>query len=179
MDLGIQVTLAAQVKVNGKLTSWCAQHDAQTLDPCRARAYELPSLSGRESIGIIRFLMSIDQPSSGVVRAVEAAVEWIRSSAIRGWRVEKKADPSLPRGFDYVLAADPAAAPIWARFYDIATNRPMFVGRDGIVRPNLADIEYERRTGYTYLGPFAAGLLEKDYPAWRKRMQPRLAPGQP
>jgi len=169
VDMGIQVTLAAQVKVSGKLTSWCAQHDARTLEPCRARTYELPSLSGRESVGIIRFLMSIDQPSAGVVRAIEAGVEWVRSSAIRGWRVDRKADLSLPRGFDYVLVADPSAPPIWARFYDIATNRPMFVGRDGIVRQRLADVEYERRTGYTYLGPFAAGLLDNDYPAWRKR----------
>lgn len=172
VDLGIQVTLAAQVKVAGKLTSWCAQHDAKTLAPCRARSYELSSLSGRESVGIVRFLMSIDQPSREVVRAVEAAVEWFRSSAIRGWRLEKTTDPFLPRGFDYVVVADASAPAIWARFYDVATNRPMFVGRDGVVKQRLADVEYERRTGYTYLGPFAAGLLEKDYPAWRKGVGP-------
>jgi len=176
VEMGIQVILAAQVKVNGRLTSWCAQHDARTLEPCGARAYELPSLSGRESVGIIRFLMSIEKPSPGVVRAIEAAAEWFRSSAIRGWRVDRKADPTLPRGFDYVLVEDPAAQPIWARFYDIVSNRPMFVGRDGIVRQRLADVEYERRTGYTYLGPFAAGLLEKDYPDWRKRAVRSEAP---
>jgi PelA/Pel-15E family pectate lyase len=66
--------------------------------------------------------------------------------------------------------ADPAAPPLWARFYDIRTNRPMFVGRDGILKTQLSEVEYERRTGYTYLGQFAAGLLQTDYPAWRKRL---------
>jgi PelA/Pel-15E family pectate lyase len=76
--------------------------------------------------------------------------------------------------FCLILAvADPSAPPLWARFYDIATNRPMYVGRDGIVRQNLADIECELRTGYVYLAPFAAGLLEKDYPDWRKRQAGR------
>jgi pectinesterase len=58
----------------------------------------------------------------------------------------------------------------WARFYDIATNRPIYVGRDGVIKERLADVEYERRTGYSCLGPFASDLLNKDYPAWKKRL---------
>jgi PelA/Pel-15E family pectate lyase len=104
--------------------------------------------------------------------AVEAAVAWYQTSALRGWRLSRVVDPAAPRGFDYVIEADAAAPPIWARFYDIATNRPMFVGRDGIVRQKLADIEYERRTGYAYLGPFAAELLEKEVGPWRTRIRP-------
>ena len=45
----------------------------------------------------------------------------------------------------------------------------MYVGRDGVVRDKLADIEYERRVGYNWVGEFAADLLEKDCPAWQKR----------
>ncbi len=171
VDRGIKITLAAQIRVNGKLTAWCAQHDARTLEPCKARSYELPSISGRESIGVIRFLMSIDHPSREVVTAVESAVEWVRSSALHGWRIDKRNNPSLPKGFDYVVIADRSAPPLWARFYDIATNRPMYVGRNGIVQQNLADIEYERRTGYVYLAPFAAGLIEEEYPSWRTRLR--------
>jgi PelA/Pel-15E family pectate lyase len=65
--------------------------------------------------------------------------------------------------------SDPAAPPMWARFYEIGTNRPMFVGRDGIVREHLADIEHERRNGYAYLGGWPRELLEKEYPAWRAK----------
>jgi PelA/Pel-15E family pectate lyase len=167
---GIQLVLNAQVKVNGQITAWCAQHDEITLQPCGARTYELPSLSGRESVEIVRFLMSIDRPSPEIVRAIEAAIKWFQASIIKGWRLERKLDPSLPRGFDYILVADATAAPIWARFYDIATNTPLYVGRDGVIKKQLADIEYERRTGYAYLGPFAADLLQKDLPAWKKRV---------
>ena len=166
----IRVTLAAQIKVNGTLTGWCAQHDEVTLEPRGARSYEHPSLGGRESVGIVRFLMSIQRPRPEVVRAIDAAVAWFRASAIKGWRVEERRDASLPRGFDVVMVADPAAPPLWARFYDIATSRPIYSGRDGIIKASLAEVEYERRTGYSWIGPYAADLLDKDYPAWRKRL---------
>lgn len=169
---GIQLMVVAQIKVNERRTGWCAQHDAVTLAPCKARSYELPSISGRESASIVRFLMGIDNPGPDVVRAVYAAVDWFRAAAIKGLRVDRVNAPSEPRGFDYVVVADPAAPLLWARFYDIATNRPMYVGRDGIVKDRLQDIEYERRTGYTYLGPFAAELFQRDYPTW-ERQHPR------
>lgn len=53
IDKGLEVILAMQVKIDGKPTVWCAQHDRETLEPAKARAYELPSLSGGESVGII------------------------------------------------------------------------------------------------------------------------------
>jgi hypothetical protein len=46
----------------------------------------------------------------------------------------------------------------------------MFVGRDGVVRERLADIEHERRVGYSYLGGWPRDLLETAYPAWKARM---------
>jgi PelA/Pel-15E family pectate lyase len=170
VDRGIQLILRAQIAVNGRRTAWCAQHDENTLEPAAARSYELASLSGRESVAIVEFLMEIERPSHDVVRAVEAAVAWFRESALTGIRLERRADPATPHGFDYVLVEDPAAPPLWARFYDIATNRPMYVGRDGVVRATFAEVEYERRTGYVYLGDFAARLLNETYPAWRKRI---------
>lgn len=55
-----------------------------------------------------------------------------------------------------------------ARFYDLDTQQPFYVGRDGIKRTQLKDIEYERRVGYSYLGNYAEGLLEKEYPRWKQ-----------
>ena len=43
---GVDCILKTQVKHDGKLTAWCAQHDERTLAPAWARAYEPPSLSG-------------------------------------------------------------------------------------------------------------------------------------
>lgn len=62
-DKGIECILRTQVRQNGELTVWCAQHDRITLEPCKARAYELPSLSGQESDNIVLLLMSLPHPS--------------------------------------------------------------------------------------------------------------------
>ena len=49
MDKAIECILKTQITQDGKLTVWCAQHDERTLAPAKARAYELPSLSGSEA----------------------------------------------------------------------------------------------------------------------------------
>ena len=54
---GVQCILKTQLKQNGKLTAWCAQYNAKTLQPEMARKFELASLSGSESVGIVRFFM--------------------------------------------------------------------------------------------------------------------------
>ena len=75
-DKGIQCILDTQIKKDGVRTVWCAQHDAVTLQPVKARAYELPSFSGDESAGIVLLLMSIPHPSAEVIAAVKGAVAW-------------------------------------------------------------------------------------------------------
>jgi PelA/Pel-15E family pectate lyase len=167
---GVAVILASQITVEGRLTAWCAQVDAVTLAPRPARTYEHASISGSESVGIVRFLMAIDRPSPAVVAAVESAVAWFTDVQLAGMRVVDRADASVPCGRDRVVMQDPAAPPIWARFYEIGTNRPIFSGRDGIVRYSLAEVEVERRVNYSWLGPYAADLLAKDYPAWKARV---------
>ena len=118
----------------------------------------------------MRYLMEIEKPTPGIVRAVESAVRWLDAVKLTGIAVVVKRDTTLPRGFDRVVIADPSAAPLWARFYEIGTNKPMFVGRDGIVRDSLAQIEHERRIGYNYLGAWGRELLATEYPAWRRRV---------
>lgn len=166
VDRAIRTLVATQVKVGGTLTAWCAQHDEVTLAPRGARTYEHASLSGRETVGIVRFLMGVEDPGPGVVAAIDSAVAWLRSVRIDGQRLVRK-DAATPLGFDEVLVADTGAPSLWARFYEIGTNRPIFSGRDGIVKYTLAEIDYERRTGYSWIGPYAADLLERHYPAWR------------
>ena len=165
---GLDVILATQIRVNGDLTVWGAQHDAVTLAPAAARAYELPSFSGSESVRLVRYLMGVPQPAPRVVAAVDAAVAWLRAHALRGIRLERRAAPGTPGGSDLFVVDDPAAPPLWARFYDLDTGRPIFVGRDGVKRDRLADIEYERRNGYSYLGTWAQSLLDDEHPAWKR-----------
>ncbi|NQT38432.1 MAG: pectate lyase [Planctomycetes bacterium] len=172
VEKGIRCVLACQIVVDGKRTAWCAQHDEETLVPRKARSYELASLSGGESVGIVRFLMDIDQPGPEVIAAVEGAVAWFDAAKLQGIRQVTREDKSQPRGMDKIVIPDPSAPPMWARFHEIGTNRPIFCSRDGVPKRTLAEISYERRTGYSWLGYYAADLLEKDYPAWRKKWTP-------
>jgi PelA/Pel-15E family pectate lyase len=146
VEKGIECILKTQIVVNGRRTVWCAQHDEITLAPAPARKYEVVSLSGGESVDVVRFLMSIKNPSAAVVEAIEAAVAWFKEAQLK----------------------DTQGGPIWARFYEIGTNRPIFVGRDGVVKYDLSQIDEERRNGYRWYVDDAAKLLSHDYPAWRK-----------
>jgi PelA/Pel-15E family pectate lyase len=164
---GIDCILKTQIKHDGKLTAWCAQHDEKTLKPAWARSYEPPSLSGGESVGIVRFLMSIEEPTPEIVAAIESAVAWFRSVAMKGVRIEsiRRDDGRTERR----LILDPDASPLWARFYELGTNRPLYLDRDSVFRYDFAEISYERRSGYRYHGTWAASLLATEYPAWRQK----------
>ncbi|PPK87745.1 PelA/Pel-15E family pectate lyase [Neolewinella xylanilytica] len=171
IDKGTDVILKTQIEADGRLTAWCAQHDPETLEPARARAYELVSLSGSESVGIVEFLMGIEEPDSAVIRSVRAAVDWFERVQLPGLRLIRQPDDSLPKGYDLIVGFDPEhGEPLWARFYEIGTNYPMFVGRDGVVRYALSEIEYERRVGYSWISDWARRLLERDYPEWEERI---------
>ena len=164
---GIDCILRTQIKQNGKLTVWCAQHDEKTLAPAWARSYEPPSLSGAESARVVRFLMSLEEPTPEIIAAVEGSVEWFRSVAIHGMRFDEFTDAEGQE--DTRIVADPDAGPLWARFYELGSNRPIFLDRDSVVRYSLSEISQERRGGYDYYGSWAAKLLTDEYPRWREK----------
>jgi PelA/Pel-15E family pectate lyase len=169
VDKGIEVILKTQVVVNGKLTVWCAQHDEHTLAPVQARSYEHISLSGAESVGVVEQLMAVEHPSPEITRAIESAVDWFRAVKITGIRVELKTASEMGAKFDRVVVEDANAPLLWARFYEIGTNRPIFSGRDGVVHYRMSEIEQERRTGYRWYVDRPAKLLDEEYPAWIER----------
>src|SRR5262249_40490661 len=74
-----------------------------------------------------------------------------------------------PTGRNRVVVKDPRAPPLWARFYEIGTNKPIFADRDGVAKHDLADIGYERRNGYSWLGSWPQKVLGGEYPAWGKK----------
>ncbi|HTK73690.1 MAG TPA: pectate lyase [Gemmataceae bacterium] len=168
-DRGVDCILKCQIVVNGKKTAWCAQHDEIDFQPRPARTYELVSLSGGESVEIVRLLMSLEKPSPEVIAAIESAVKWFEEAKLTGIKQVFAPDPQAPRGRNKVVVKDPDAPPMWARFYEIGTNRPIFSDRDGVPKRELADIGYERRNGYSWLGTWPADLLAKEYPAWKAK----------
>jgi PelA/Pel-15E family pectate lyase len=171
VERGVECILKTQVKIDGKLTVWGAQHDEVTLAPAPARRFEPISLASKESVAVTRFLMSIERPDPRVVEAIESAVAWFNSSQLSGLRWIEKEDKSQPGGFERTVVKDPQAPPVWARFYEIGTNRPVFEGRDNVVRYSVLEIEAERRNGYGWYTEEPSKLINKDYPAWHKRLK--------
>jgi PelA/Pel-15E family pectate lyase len=167
VEKAVDCILRTQVRQDGKLTAWCAQHDETTFAPAPARNFEPVSLSGSESVGLVRFLMGIEHPSPEVIAAIEGAVAWFEAVRITGLQIDEFTGENGKR--DRRAVPDAAAPPLWARFYELGTNRPIFIGRDKIIRYDLNEIEQERRGGYSYLSDWPANLLEKEYPRWRAK----------
>ena len=167
-EKGIDIILKTQYKQNGVLTAWCAQHDTLTLAPAKARAYELPSLSGQESAGLILVLMSADNPSVEIKTAVNAAVAWLEKTKITGYKEVRFKDESGNK--DRRLEPDENAEPIWGRFMELEDNTPFFCGRDGIKKYKLEEIEQERRGGYGWHSTAPNEVLKK-YPAWKMKWE--------
>ncbi|MCO6176280.1 pectate lyase [Flavobacterium sp. NRK F10] len=165
-DKGINCILATQYKQNGLLTAWCAQHDENTLEPAKARAYELPSLSGYESANIVLLLMSLENPSYEVINAVNHAVYWFQNTQLPKTKFEAvyAEDGSLK---DKIVVQTKEVNPIWARFMDLQTNAPFFCGRDGVKKDSLSQIDWERRTGYAWYTNLPEKVLVK-YDNWLK-----------
>jgi len=164
---GVDAILKMQITRNDKLMGWCAQYDEETLEPAWARSYEPPSIGGAISVGVTRFLMSIEAPTEEIIVAVDGAVQWFKCAAIYGYRFEEFEDEEGNE--DKRIVRDPDGPPLWARFYEIETNRPIFMNRDSEIYYKLSKIPQERRGGYDWYGDWAEELLTEDYPEWRTR----------
>ncbi len=156
---GVQCILKCQVKKNGKLSVWCQQHHEVSLEPVGARAYELPSLTGHgETVGIIMLLSEIPNPSQEVTSAVSSAVGWLREHAIRDMMIENFVNADGKK--DKRLVNKKGAPLLWARYYDLENEEPMFCDRDGIPKKHLEEIGYERRNGYSWIGDTPQKVLD-------------------
>lgn len=173
-----QAILDLQIEVDGRLKAWAGQYDSATLQPTTARSYELPGVVSAESVSVVRYLMSLEDPSPAIVRAVQGAVRWFDEVKIDDLRVEhvELEEPVRYRYFtatiDRVIVQDPEAPPIWARFYELDTDRPFMANRDGTKVYSLAEVEHERRVGYGWYTGSPATLLVRDYPLWQQRWAP-------
>jgi len=165
---GILCILATQIKVNGKLTAWCAQYNKKTLEPEMARKFELVSISGNESVGVVRFLMRIKNPSLQIKQSIMAAVDWFQQVKIEGYKYVDIPAPNEPKGKDRVIFPETGST-LWARFYEIGTNRPFFSGRDSIKKYDVKEIESERRNGYAWYGTWPEKLINTEYPEWARQ----------
>ncbi|PPT95521.1 pectate lyase [Xanthomonas arboricola] len=163
---GLECVLATQVRIGGTLTIWGAQYDEVTLKPAKARAYELASLASGESVSIVRFLTRQPSQSAQIKTSVEAAARWFDAHRMRDLATKKVDDPTQETGQDVILVAQPGAS-LWARFYDLQNQRPLYANRDGVALTEYMQVPNERRVGYAWHGTWPDKLLKDDIPKWR------------
>jgi len=156
---GIDCMLAAQIVVNGRRTVWCQQHDPLTLQPASARNYEMPAQASSESVAVVLFLMQLPDPDSNVVAAVRAAAAWFEQTQIQNVAFR------AVRGRGRLLVPAPGNGPLWARYYEIGTDRPIFGDRDRTIHDDVSEISLERRNGYGWYRDTPNRLLEH-YARW-------------
>ncbi len=142
LEKGIGCVLKCQIRVDGKPTVWCQQHDRDTLVPVDGRAYELKSFCSQESAEMVLFLMEIENPSPEVVEAVNGAVEWFRKTRLEDGR--------------------------WARFYDFEEVKPFFCDRSGVPKRDVKEIDPKRQRGYSWFNKKGDKVLKK-YEKWQWR----------
>ncbi|WP_251213774.1 pectate lyase [Alistipes muris] len=178
-DRGLDLVLRCQWVRDGVRTVWAQQYDHGTLQPVKARSYELPGLVAGESANIVMLLMRIRKPSPEVVEAVKAAVAWFDANKITGKRIVTVAVPEgLPEDRsvkkDRRMVDDPDAAPIWARYYELGGDRFFLCTREGVKVYSLAEMPAERRSGYSWFGDWGNKVLKK-YPSWLAKVEKQAA----
>ncbi len=155
--------LAAQVVLRGRKTVWPQQSDVLTLQPVAARNYEPAALSSEESAHLLEYLMSLPHPSREVEQAIGAGVAWLRGHAIYNQAVVGGRD--TPEGRH--LIAQQGAGPIWARFYSLENETPVFGDRDKSIHDSMDEISRERRNGYAWFNREPEAAIEQ-YDTWKK-----------
>ena len=114
---------------------WAQQYNPQ-LEPAWARAFEPPSLCSSESVGAMRLLVDLylESGDEKYLAPLPRAIAWFKRSEI--------------------------APGIWARMYELETNRPVYGDHDGKIRYRVEDLSPERQTGYSWRGPYGvAGVI--------------------
>lgn len=170
---GLDCIIKTQINDAGKPTAWCQQYDEVTLQPAWARKFEPPSICNKESTGLVLFLMSIDKPDKEVITCVQNAVAWFDASIIHNTLVKTVQAPKMQTPFrtsvsDRFVVIDSTAPPIWTRYYELKTHRPMFCNRDSKIVYSLAEVTRERRDGYGWYTYSPQEVLDK-YPEWQKK----------
>jgi len=159
---GLRNLLDCQLRdAAGRPTIWGQQHDALTLKPCAARNFEPAAECSRESASLVRFLMTLRQPDANIAAAIHGAMAWFDRHALHdvAWNFRAPAGTGL--------TPKPGAPPLWARFYEFETGKPIFGERDRTIHYDVAELGLERRNGYGWFNT-AANELVPLYEKWKQ-----------
>lgn len=107
--------------------------------------------------------MRLENPSPEIVDAVNSAMLWLDKVKIEGKKMTTITDYSLEFVSNRILVDDPNST-IWARFYEINSDfKPVFSGRDSVVKYSMEEISYERRNKYSWYGSYLNDKVSAQY----------------
>jgi PelA/Pel-15E family pectate lyase len=147
---GVAALLALQVQLDGKPTVWAGQYDPLTMQPVQARGFEPAALSGGESVEVLRLLFTIRPVTPAISAAVDTALTWYAEHPL------------------------PGETELWARFYSLRTQRPIFPGKsDGRAWETEAAMLQVNPDGYDF-----TVKKPRDLPKWQAKWQKAFAKSQ-
>lgn len=136
---------------------WAQQYD-ERMHPAWARVFEPPSISGGEAQGIMKTLMVLYRETGDrkYLEPIPRALRYYLSSTLPP--VDEPAEiraRACPPGTEYCLA----------RFYELKTNRPLYVTKGtqirvtglGSLRPDGYELSYSDSSVITHYGVLVAG----------------------
>jgi PelA/Pel-15E family pectate lyase len=112
--------------------------------------------------------MDIENPDKRIIESVQYGVKWFNDSKIYHTRVNTVPAPPEKSKWrtsmiDRVVVLDSLAPPIWTRFYELGTEKPLFSDRNSKFLYSLSEVSRERRIGYTWY-TYAPQLVLDKYP---------------
>jgi len=167
LGAGLVCVLQTQIVLAGTRTGWSAQHDALTLQPTPARAMEPATLSGLESARLLKYLMTIPNPSPELVASIEAGLDWLERVKITGL------SKSSVNGETAYVAESGSTETYWARFYSLTSGRPVFPGRDGVIYDTFEAMAANNRLGYDFYSTLPGSIVNNGQKKWRKMLAGR------
>jgi PelA/Pel-15E family pectate lyase len=175
---GLYCILNMQIVNEGKLTAWCQQHNEVDLSPAWARAFEPPSICNGESAEVVLFLMDIENPDEKIIKSIQSAVKWFSDSKIYNTRIETFDIVPFESKYKTVdkdrrVITDSTAPPIWTRYYELGTGKPLFCDRNSKLLYSFSEISVERRNGYAWYTYAPQSVLDR-YSEWQKKWAPSM-----
>ncbi|MGI5058165.1 pectate lyase [Treponema pectinovorum] len=188
----ITLTLDDGTKI---LTAWCQQHNHETLKPVWAREFEPPSVCSSESFKVLRFLMTEENPTPEIKKAIIAGCEFFDRNDVKIFGKKlvatKLASPRKENGRTYntdkTLQDSEPSDVLWARFYALDSSfdvvsgarKPIVGTYPSVLKPIWCDrgckyvdsfneLSFERRNGYGYTTT-SGRSLSSAYSAWKAK----------
>ncbi|HUU90413.1 MAG TPA: pectate lyase [Phycisphaerae bacterium] len=125
-------------QVKAPQAGWAQQY-SHDLKPAPARAFEPAAVCSATTARNIRTLvdLAVTTRDTKYLQPIPVALDWLDRSQLKDG--------------------------VWARLYEVGTNRPIYGDRDGKVHYTLDEISEERRTGYSWQSGYGVASAKAYY----------------